>query len=185
MSNTWKLGPDCGELLVKTDVAGPAAKAGHRLTIGFDEWSGQVEVDDDVPRRVELRVVVDSLQVLRGEGGLTPLSGPERSVARGNALKSLQAKKYREIAFDGDSVVAVEGGYRVSGTLSICGRSAPHSVDVGVEQESDGWRVSSSTTVRHSDVGLKPFSLMMGTLKVADAVGLEFSATVTFPQNHT
>jgi hypothetical protein len=34
----------------------------------------------------ELTVVVDSLQVIKGDGGLTPLSGPEKSVARFNAL---------------------------------------------------------------------------------------------------
>ena len=38
--------PADGELLLKTDKTGPAAKTGHRLTIGFNDWTGSVDVDD-------------------------------------------------------------------------------------------------------------------------------------------
>lgn len=173
------MGPDDGDVTIGTGVAGPGAKAGHRLIIGFESWSGSVTFVDDVPSAVGLTVDVDSLSVVRGEGGVTPLSGPEKLVVRSNALKSLQAKKFPQIGFVGDAIDVIDGGYRVTGALTICGESVEHSVDVGVVDDGDGWRLSASTSVRHSDVGLKPFSLMMGTLKVADEVRVEFAARLS------
>jgi hypothetical protein len=42
--------------------------------------------------------------VVKGDGGVTPLSGPEKSVARFNALKSLDAKKFPQIRFTTDDI---------------------------------------------------------------------------------
>ena len=41
----------------------------------------------------ELTVDVDSLNVVRGEGGVTPLSGPEKMVVRRNALGVAECPK--------------------------------------------------------------------------------------------
>jgi hypothetical protein len=51
---------------------------GHRLTIAMTTWRAGVRWSDGEPAEADLTVEVDSLEVLRGEGGLTPLSGPER-----------------------------------------------------------------------------------------------------------
>ncbi|GAB08897.1 hypothetical protein GOARA_021_01350 [Gordonia araii NBRC 100433] len=178
----WTLGAADGELVLKTDKTGPAAKTGHRLTIGFTDWTGTVTVDDDrVPQRVSLRVVVDSLEVRSGEGGVTPMSGAERAMARSNAVKSLKASKAPEIVFVGSSVSPTDGGYRVAGDLTIAGTSVPHSVDVEVAETATAWDVSAHTTVSHKAVGLKPYSLAMGALKVADEVELDFRATLPRP----
>ncbi|GAB20766.1 hypothetical protein GOEFS_131_00010 [Gordonia effusa NBRC 100432] len=172
------IGPDNGDLILRTGVAGAAAKAGHRLTISFESWSGSATLIDEAPTRVELSVAVNSLTVLRGDGGLTPLTAAEKAVVRSNALKTLQAKKFRDITFVGDGVATIDVGYRISGQLTVCGRSVEHAIDVETTQADDSWELSARTVVRHSDVGLKPFSLMMGTLKVADEVELEFRAQI-------
>lgn len=39
---TWSLGPSDGDLRIHTGVAGPAAKMGHRLTIGVTSWRARV-----------------------------------------------------------------------------------------------------------------------------------------------
>ena len=104
MTQTWTIGPADGELLLKTDKTGPAAKTGHRLTIGFNDWTGSVDVDDTTPQKVSLAVVVDSMEVLSGEGGLTPMTGAEKAIARSNALKSLKASKSPTITFTTSNV---------------------------------------------------------------------------------
>lgn len=179
MSNeSWRIGPDNGALTILTGVGGRAAKMGHRLTIDLASWSAQADWADGVPVSVTLTADVDSLQVRKGEGGVTPLSGPEKGVVRSNALKVLDAKKYPAIDFSCHDVSAVDGGYRAAGTLRIHGAERPVTVDVTVADDGDTWRLESRTPLRQSDFGLKPFSLMMGTLKVADDVTVECVATL-------
>ena len=86
-ADVWRFDGSEGQLLVHTGVTGRAAKMGHRLTIAMDTWRATVKWTDGEPADVELTVAVDSLQVVRGEGGVTPLSGPEKALARSNALK--------------------------------------------------------------------------------------------------
>ena len=177
----WNIGPADGELIVKTDKTGPAAKTGHRLTIDVGDWTGTVDVEDLIPQSVSLRVVVDSLTVRSGEGGLTPMTGAERTLARSNAVKSLKASKFPEITFTTTSVTPTDGGYRLDGNLTVAGTTVAHSVDVAVAETDAGWDLSAQTTVSHKAIGLKPYSLAMGALKVADEVGLEFSAALPRP----
>lgn len=177
----WSLGPTDGELVITTDKTGPAAKTGHRLTIDFEDWTGTVTVDGTAPERVELRVAVDSLQVRSGEGGLTPMTGPERVLARSNALKSLKASKFPDITFTATRVSPTDAGYRLDGELVVAGTTIPKQVDVTAVQTDEGWHLSADTTVSHKAVGLKPYSLAMGALKVADEVKLEFRATLPRP----
>lgn len=172
MSRQVELGPGDGALTIATGVTGKAARTGHRLVIGFDRWRAVITDDDAGPSAVTLTIDVDSLQVRSGEGGLTPMTAPERLVARSNALKSLKSSKFGEIAFAADSVSATGDGYRLAGTLTICGTSKPHTVDV----TSDGTTVSGESPVVQTDFGVKPYSLMLGALKVADEVVIGIDA---------
>lgn len=174
---TWSLDQSCGELDILTGVAGPAAKMGHRLTIVLRSWQAGVQWRGGRPADAELTVDLDSLEVVRGEGGVTPLTGPERSVARMNALKSLNAKKFPHVRFTSDDITATDAGYRLTGTLEIHGTARPQTVDLTIEDRGADWAMSASVPVTQSAFGIKPFSLMMGTLKVADEVTVEFSGT--------
>jgi polyisoprenoid-binding protein YceI len=175
--SSWSLTPADGELHIITGVAGRAAKMGHRLTIGMQSWQATVRWAGGAPTGVELTVDVDSLEVLSGEGGVTPLAGPEKGVARSNALKSLDAKKFPQIRFTADEVAATADGYRLTGTVEIHGTSRPQSVDVAVDDRGDTIALSGRVQVTQSDFGVKPYSLFMGSLKVADEVTISFSAT--------
>lgn len=173
----WSLDPSCGQLHVLTGVAGPAAKMGHRLTIDIRSWRASVSWRGTRPIAVELSADTDSLTVVSGEGGVTPLTPPERALARSNALKSLDAKKYPRITFSTETISKTSEGYRLAGTLEIHGTTRPQTVDVGVEDLGDRWSMTARVTVTQSEFGVKPYSLMMGALKVADAVTIDFAGT--------
>ena len=175
--SSWSLTAADGELHILTGVAGRAAKMGHRLTIGMKSWQAAVGWAGGKPTTAELTVDVDSLEVLGGEGGLTPLGGPEKGIARSNALKSLDAKKFPQIRFAADQVAKTADGYRLTGTLEIHGTPRPQTVEVRVADSGDALALSARVQVTQSDFGVKPYSLMMGALKVADEVTIDFSAT--------
>lgn len=166
------LTPTDGELLIHTDVTGRAARMGHRLTIAMTTWQATVTWHGAEPSAVELTVDVDSLTVLRGDGGVTPLSGPEKSVVRSNALGCLNVRRHPQIRFRTDDVAASADGYRLTGILEIQGQQRPQVVDVAA---ADG-QLSSEAILRQSAFGIKPYSMMMGSLKVVDEVTVGFSA---------
>ncbi len=175
--SNWSLDPSSGELDILTGVAGPAAKMGHRLTIVLRSWQAGAQWRGGRPVSAELTVDLDSLEVVRGEGGVTPLTGPEKSVARSNALKSLGVKKFPQVRFSADRIERTDDGYRLTGTLEIHGTARPQTVDLAIEDRGDQWAMSAQVPVTQSAFGLKPFSLMMGALKVADEVTVVFSGS--------
>lgn len=161
-----------GELTLTTGVTGRAAKMGHRLTIVMKSWRIEVDWQEQTPVSATLVVDVESLQVVEGHGGLTPLTSPEKGVARANALKTLDAKRYPTVEFHAETITPVDGGYRLHGPLTIHGVSRPTEVDVTV----DGTRYSCTAEVSQTDFKVKPYSMALGAMKVADVVGVSFSA---------
>ena len=166
-----------GELLVRTGVTGRAARMGHRLTIAMRRWQATVSWAGSEPATAELTVEVESLEVLRGEGGVKALSGPEKALVRSNALRSLDADRFPQVRFTAETIEQTANGYLLTGTLQIHGRTRKRVVDLGTEDLSDSWRMSSQATVRQSDFGVKPYSLLMGSMKVADEVTVSFTSS--------
>lgn len=172
----WTLDAADGELTVRTGVAGRAAWMGHRLTIAMTRWRAEVNWLGEQPDSAELVVEVDSFEVQCGEGGVKGLSGPEKVVVRSNALKSLSASRFPEIRYTTDAIESTANGYLLHGALSIQGKERPHVIDLCTEDLGDSWRMSAESQVRQSDYGVKPFSMLMGSLRVADVVTVSFTA---------
>lgn len=149
---------------------------GHRLTIAMRRWQATVTWADGEPAAAHLTVDVDSLEVLRGEGGVTPLSGPEKILVRSNALRQLDAGRFPQIRFDADTIEQSQDGYSLAGRLQIRGKTRAQVIALRTDDLGDAWRLSNQTVVRQSDFGVKPYSLLMGSLKVADDVTVSFTA---------
>ena len=178
-AKVWNLDASEGQLLVHTGITGRAAKLGHRLTIAMNTWQATVRWSAGEPVEVELKIDVDSLQVLRGEGGVKGLSGPEKAQARSNALKVLEPDRFPQIRFQADDIDKVDDGYRLTGTLEIHGVANECEIDLRVEDHGDAWRLSCEAIVRQSDFGITPYSMLMGSMKVVDTVTVSFTAEPT------
>ncbi|BCI78654.1 YceI family protein [Mycobacterium sp. SMC-18] len=170
-----------GELLLHTGVTGSAARMGHRLTIAMRSWAATVDVDGDEPVAVEVTVDLDSLDVLTGEGGMTPLSGAEKTLVRNNALKTLQAKRFPRATFRSSSIERDGDSWRLVGTLDLSGQSREQSVVVHAVGDDADLRITGEAVVRHSDHRIKQFSMLMGAMKVADEVRVTLTAQQANP----
>ncbi|ORX07877.1 YceI family protein [Mycolicibacillus trivialis] len=177
MTTTTTLDDTAGTLTLRTGVTGRAARMGHRLTIAMSSWRATVDWDGSTPVAARLVVDVDSMRVVSGEGGLTPLSGPEKTLVRANALKTLDAKRFPTVEFEAESITARDDGYLLRGPLTVHGVSRPVEVALDVADDGSAHRLRVRTEVRHSDHKLKQYSMAMGTMKVADVVAVEFDAT--------
>lgn len=150
---------------------------GHRLIIAMREWQATVTWQGGKPVSAALAVDVESFDVLRGEGGVKALSKPEKALVRSNALRSLNVGRYPQICFTAETIDETDYGYRLAGSLQIHGRTRKQVIDLHTEDLGDSWRMSSRAAVRQSDFGVKPYSLLMGSLKVANEVTVSFTAT--------
>jgi polyisoprenoid-binding protein YceI len=167
-------GPDNGRILVKTYREGLARAIGHDLIIEVGEWSASVTVGEDpADTTITATAQVDSLNPINGIGGVKPLSDADRSEIKKNIRKILRSP---EISFQSSSVKVAGNSATVSGNLTIEGRSEV--VDVQLT-ESDGkiGKVEGNFSVLHSRWGIKPYTGMMGALKVADRVDVEFEVS--------
>jgi polyisoprenoid-binding protein YceI len=174
--NEWNFNASDGELLVKTGVTGPAAKMGHRLTIAMTEWQATVRWSRGKPVEAEVIVEVESLQVRKGAGGVKALSAPEKTLARSNALKSLDAKRFPQIRFQASGIAKSDDGYRLTGTLEIHGVSNECAANLRIDDLGEKWRLSCEAGVVQSDFDIKPYSMLMGSMKVVDSVIVSFTA---------
>jgi polyisoprenoid-binding protein YceI len=165
-----KLGPHNGAVRVRTGREGVAARVGHDLLIGFQQWSGSVEIgpggQQDVS--VEAAVEVASLTVLSGTGGVSELSAADRADITKSALKVLDAERHPTIEFR--STALRSGSWLLDGDLTVAGRTAPLTLRV-VESTAGGYLATGG--IRQSDLGIKPYKAMLGALRLADEVEIE------------
>ncbi len=172
----WHLDESAGELSVKTGVSGRAAKMGHRLSIAMDSWRAEVTWAAGEPIGVHLTVDVESLRVVLGEGGVKSLSGAEKTIVRSNAMKALDPGRFPQICFQANDIAQTGTGYRLAGTLEIHGKTRECVVDAQVEDLDDVWRIPCDVDVRQTEFGVKPYSILMGSVTVADTVTVSFVA---------
>ena len=98
---------------------------------------------------------------------------------RSNAFRSLAAKRYPRITFEANAIDKTDEGFRLTGTLTIQATSREQVVDLRTDDQGKNWWLSSETAVRQSDFGIKPYSQLLGALRVADDVVVSFTAKRT------
>ena len=165
-NGTHILGPDNATLQVKTYRAGMAQKAGHDLVIDVTNWKATVDVDEDSKFTVELSADPRSLRVHDGQGGVKPLSDKDRA----DIHKTIDEKvlKGKAITFTSTGVSSNgTGPASVTGEVSMGGNTRPVSFEVDVA--ADG-QVNGTVSLTQSEWGIKPYSGLMGALKVRDDV---------------
>jgi hypothetical protein len=163
---THTIGPSNGSLKVKTGKEGAAAKMGHNLVLGVNSWEATVEGGDSPS--IKLTADPSSVEVVSGEGGAKPLGDKDKK----DIKKTIDNKVLgsSQITFTSSEVTDSQA----KGDLSIAGKSS----DVTVPLSISGDKISGSIQLNQSDFGIKPFSTMMGALKVTNQVTVEFEGSL-------
>ena len=167
-----------GSLTVRTGVSGGAAKVGHSLLISMDVWRAEVGIVGGQPVSVSVDVEVDSLAVQEGTGGLRPLSGLDREMIHGNAVRSLKAKQHPRIGFRSTSLRRHGDAVDIAGVLTIAGETRDVATVLQVRESAESVAVSASVPIVQSDFQIKPYSLMFGQLRVSDEVEVHLEVSI-------
>jgi polyisoprenoid-binding protein YceI len=166
---TYNLGPTDGTLQVRTGRAGMAQKVGHDLTLEASNWKATVTVDPE-PAQSTVQATIEprSLEVVNGSGGAKPLSDKDKKDIKKNIAGLLGNGS---ITFESTKVQPKgDSGATVLGNLSIAGQSRQISLDLTVEPNGTDAHLKGRVPIVQSNFGVKPFTAMMGALKVKDEV---------------
>jgi polyisoprenoid-binding protein YceI len=96
----------------------------------------------------------------------------------GHMRKALKADEAPEISFVLSNYVVKGSTALINGTLTIAGKSNPIEIPATIEQEAAGVRVRALKLIDMTQWGVKPPSLMMGTMKVKPMVSINFDVLV-------
>jgi YceI-like domain len=160
-----QLGPENGRLIVRTGKAGAVAKAGHNLVIEVTKWSATL--GDDA---AELIADATSMRVVSGSGGLSPL-GPDEKAGIAQTIDE-EVLMGTPIAFRSTSVTRAGDRIDVAGELELSGATRPLTFAL----TDDVGHITGSAQLKQTDWGMKPYSALFGTLKVADVVEIAIDA---------
>ena len=171
-----KFGPHNATLLVHTRRTGAAAKAGHDLTIGVTSWSGTLDTDDDSGQtRIALSADGGSLRVLEGRGGIQALGEADKASIQQSIDDDVLKRSTIEFRSSTVETSADGSRLRVQGELKLLGNRAPIEFELTAGQDR---RLTGGATVTQSDWGIKPFTILFGTLKVVDEVEVTIDAAL-------
>ncbi|MEX2588270.1 MAG: YceI family protein [Actinomycetota bacterium] len=137
-------------------------------------WSAKATIAEN-PAESTFTATADmsSFSVVEGVGGVKPLSEGDKADIKKNATQKVVTK--HDITFESSAVQPQgDNAATVSGDLQLMGKKNPVQIKLS---ESNG-KVTAKFTVVQSKWGIKPFSAMMGALKVKDEIPVEIEATL-------
>lgn len=163
---------------------GPMARLGHNHVITSHHLEGEVYLTDDlISTRFEVRVPVNELTVdepaMREMAGADfPANVPQtaRDGTRKNMLSEalLDGANYPTLRLRATDLVAAGEGYDVGVEISLKDQVRNVRVPVQLERKDGALMARGEFALKQSDLGLKPFSVAMGTLVVLDEMKIRF-----------
>ena len=164
------------ECLIFTYKEGLLSAVAHDLKLRV----GRFRVEIDGASAVSASFDASSLRVvtaMRGsaESPATLSDKDRRDIEENTAKDVLETKRHKEIRFASTAVERAGDGYRVQGRLTIKGRERPISLQV----QREGDRLVGEMTLHQPDFGVKPFSAMLGALRIKPDVRVRVSVPAT------
>lgn len=170
--------------VVGSDVAievyrdGPLAGLGHNHVIGSTALAGRIALQRPLAgSSFELTLPVASLTVdeparLAAAGPDFPdgLSADEKEATRRNMLSPpvLDGERFPAVTVQSLDADGADGTLVVRTRVSVAGHASEMLVPVTIAVEGETLHASGRLTLTHAQLGLTPFSALMGALRVAD-----------------
>jgi hypothetical protein len=162
---------------------GPMQKMGHTHLITSDALTGEIALREPLAASgFTLRLPLESLVVddpgARAEAGgefAAPVPAKDAEGTRRNMLgpKLLDAARQPEMHLVAESVTAAPGGYEARVRVSIAGQERVVVAPFTVAIEGGVLKAHAEFSLTHGDLGLQPFNVALGALKVRDEFEVE------------
>lgn len=157
---------------------GPMQKLGHNHVITSDRLEGEIAMREPVTAtgftlRVPLEsFVVDDASARAAAGGdfTAPVPAQDADGTRRNMLgeKLLDAARHPVMMLASESISGGPASYEAAVRVSIAGGEHVVTAPFTVTIEGDGLKAHAALRLKHADLGLQPFTVALGVLKVRD-----------------
>ncbi|WP_425307617.1 YceI family protein [Ammonicoccus fulvus] len=169
-TGTQEFGAEDTDLLVHTTCDGAAARLGHNLTLVFTSWRAVLaRGDEPAASSLEVTVDLDSLDIRDSSGGVKPMTDNDRAEIKRNAAKSLRTREHPQLRFVTTEITGSWSAGEITGDVTLNGTTSAATFQVVALN--GGFRLGGE--LKQSAFGIKPYSAMMGTLRLSDSVLLE------------
>jgi len=194
-ASVYQVDATSSDIRLLTYRAGVLSKLGHNHIISIGQLTGSIHVHTDLAQSgFELEIPVKELLVddalRRREEGEDFASEPsERDIVgtRRNMLgkRLLNAEIYPMVRVTGTGPKTDGAGFKLELSIELLGRVVEISVPTTVRIEGDVLEATGSVPLSHKDLGLRPFSAMFGSLRVADQMNLKYHVrAIRAPANY-
>jgi hypothetical protein len=184
----YAIDPTASDLHWLVYKAGTLARLGHNHTVAVGDLRGYVTKDDSnlATSKFELQFSVAALVI--DDPKLRSTLGEEfASVPTADDIAGTRTNMLSDRVLDGENHPAIRvigtgpaggGGSQVLAvTVEILGRSIPLTVPTSVNVDGDTITASGRFELNHADLGMKPFSVMMGALQVGEKLSFSYRIT--------
>lgn len=180
----YQVDPGSSQLILRVYREGPLAALGHNHVIAVHGLEGSVHWHPDPARcSLLLRFAVAALGV--DEPALRAAAGPDFAADLGDAARAgtrtnmlgprlLDAGHYPEITLASEGVSGSASAPRIALRVYVAGHDALLDVPAQVQRDAAGLHASGDLALRQTTLGLTPFAVMLGALRVADTLQLHF-----------
>lgn len=170
------------------------AKLGHNHVIAARGLSGKVMLAEPLEASTfEVHLPVEQFSVdepaLRAAAGpdfSAPVPDSARAGTRANMLGGglLDAQHYPEVLLQSQAIRRNDQGLLATVRVGLRGTQHDVTLPLALVRAGDSLTASGSFELRQSELGLTPFSVMMGALQVQDAMQLSFRIVAHPAANH-
>lgn len=188
-ATVYVVDPQRSQLDIQVFRGGTFSRLGHNHVVTSRHLGGRVWVHPQLARSgFELsfpvaQLVVDDAQARRAAGSEFPPDVPQadKDGTRRNMLKPevLDAGNYPQVTVHSARIAGTLQAPQVTARITIKNQS--RDVQVPVSMTIDGAQLSASGEfdILQSEFGIKPFSVALGALQVADRLHITFNVTAT------
>jgi polyisoprenoid-binding protein YceI len=174
-------------LTIQVYKGGSMAKMGHNHVIASRNLSGSVWLTaNPLDTRFDIRLPVNDLRVdepeLRERAGAdfpreVPQNAREGTYKNMLSAALLDGANYPEIRLRALDVLTAGEGFDVGVEITIKGQPHVVRVPMTVQHTPDSVVATGELALRQTELGLTPFSVMLGALVVQDEIRIHFSVT--------
>jgi hypothetical protein len=168
--------------------AGALARLGHNHTVAVGDLAGSVTVNaaDLAKSQFDLQFAVAELVVddpaLRGTLGADFASVPTAEDVAGTRTNMLSERvldgdKHPQIRITGAGPAAAGSVQELAVEVQLLGRTVELKVPTQVTLQGDVLRAQGEFELNHADLGMQPFSVMMGALQVGEKLTFSYDVT--------
>ena len=189
-ADVYRIDPQTSDIRLLVYRDGALSTFGHNHVVSLKDFKGTIYLEPKLEQsRVELEIPVDRLIVddaalrrLEGEDFANQPSKDDIASTRTNMLGDalLNAKQFATIKVTGTSGPIDANNFAMLNlSVQLLGREIKLTLPSTLKLEGDQLEASGAAELSHRQLGLKPFSALLGSLRVAEQMKFKYRIRAT------